>query len=199
VRFHRAASDKMIKGRTCWGCLRNHKTSRLDDSALKELIEQLVSVVAEEAEHCERILTLLRHQQRHLVEGNVEELRANVLEQENAMRRSRELEQRRQTLLDNLAQTPAFDGERPGLARLITTLSDDYGRRLETLRTSMTHSIQQVIKTKEQNQMLIERSLFNINETIQLLASANASAADYAMGGAERACVAAPLSVDRLG
>lgn len=166
---------------------------------MKELIEQLVSVVAEEAEHCERILTLLRHQQRHLIEGNVEELQASVLEQENAMRRSRELEQRRQFLLDHLAHTPAFDGERPDLARLITALSDDYARRLEALRTSMSRSIQHVIKTREQNRMLIERSLFNINETIQLLASANTAAADYAMDGTARAVVAAPLSVDRMG
>ena len=199
MRFGSAASDKLIRGRACWGCPRNHETSRLDDSAVKELIEQLVSVVAEEAEHCERILALLRTQQRHLIEGNLEELQTNVSEQESAVRRSRELEQRRQTLLGNLAQTPAFDGERPGLARLITALSDDYGRRLESLRTSMTHSIQQVVKTKEQNRMLIERSLFNISETIKLLASANASAADYAMGGGERALANTPLSVDRVG
>lgn len=172
---------------------------RIGNNALKELIEQLVSVVAQEAEHCERILALLRNQQRHLIEGNVDELRTSVAEQEKAMRRSRELEQRRQSLLDDLSHTPQFDGERPGLARLITTLSDDYARRLESLRTSMTHSIQQVIKTKEQNRMLIERSLYNINETIHLLASTNVAVADYAASGAERAPAAVPLSVNRLG
>jgi len=177
----------------------NHQTNRLDNSTVKELLEQLVSAVAEEAEHCERILILLRNQQRHLVEGNIADLQANVLEQERAMRRSRELERRRQTLLDELSQTADFDGQRPGLVRLITTLSDDYARRLETLRTSMTRSIQQVITTKEQNRMLIERSLFNINETIQLFASANVAAADYAAGGTERIPVSEPLSVNRLG
>lgn len=166
---------------------------------MKEIIEQLVTVVAEEAEHCERVLTLLRHQQRHLVEGNIPELQASVLEQEKAMRRSRELEQRRQFLLDHLAQTPAFAGDRPNVTRLISTLSDDYARRLENLRTSMTRSIQQVNKTKGENQMLIERSLYNIHETIQLLASANASGADYAVNGAQNAGMAAPLSVDRVG
>lgn len=166
---------------------------------MKELIEQLVSVVAQEAEHCERILALLGNQQRHLIEGNVEELRASVTEQEKAMRRSRELELRRMTLLDDLSRTPQFDGERPGLARLITALSDDYARRLESLRTSMTRSIQQVVKTKEQNRMLIERSLYNINETIHLLASASVTAPEYAATGAERTAAASPLSVNRLG
>ncbi len=166
---------------------------------MRELVEQLVSVVADEAEHCERLLMLLRHQQRHLIEGNTEELQGNVREQEDAVRFSRELEQRRQSLLSRLAESDLFGGEKPNLARLIATVSDDYARQLNQLRTSMSRSIQNVIKTKEQNRMLIERSLSNIDETIRLLASSNVAPADYASNGAGRSLSAGPLSVDHVG
>lgn len=161
------------------------------DSALAE---QLVAVVAQEAEHCERLLSLLRRQQRHLVEGNTIKLPANVREQECAMRHSRQLEKQRQEILERLAQLPADGGRKPDLSRLIATLSDDYGRRLEQLRDTLAAAIQQVSKTKEQNTMLIERSLFNIGETMRLLAAANGDGG-YAAVPAVTSGATGPLAV----
>jgi hypothetical protein len=161
-------------------------------------VEQLISVVAEEAEHCERVLTLLRQQQRCLIESDTEELKANVLEQEKAIRRSRELERRRQALVTQIAQDPPFEGETPNIAGLIANLSDEYGRRLAGLRISMVRAIEHVNKTKDQNRMLIEQSLGNINEIIRVLAAANVTASDYAVRGRGKSEVAS-LSVDRMG
>ena len=165
---------------------------------MNESVEQLIAVVAEEAEHCERVLTLLRQQQRCLIESNTEGLKANVLEQEKAIRRSRELERRRQSLVAAIAQNPVFDGQAPNLAGLIANLSDEYGRRLGDLRVSMARAIERVNKTKDQNRMLIEQSLGNINEIIRVLAAANVAAADYAGKTRDRQAVAS-LSVDRMG
>jgi flagellar biosynthesis/type III secretory pathway chaperone len=164
---------------------------------LEELAEQLVRVVAEEAEHCERLLSLLRHQQRHLVEGNTSELEGNVLEQELASRRSRELERRRLGLLDRMSEMPACGGERPDITRLIAALSDDYGRRLSELRHTMKQSLEQLKKTKDQNQRLIERSLSNIGETMRLLAAAGIPT-DYA-ALSTGVVPARPLAIDRRG
>jgi len=153
-------------------------------------------VVAEEAEHCERVLSLLRQQQRCLIESDTEGLKANVLEQEKAIRRSRELERRRQTLVAGIAEGPVFDGETPNIAGLIANLSDEYGRRLASLRVSMARAIERVNKTKDQNRMLIEQSLGNINEIIRVLAAANVAAADYA-SRSKGSREAEALSVDR--
>ena len=82
------------------------------------------------------------------------------------------------------------------MSSLIAAVSDDYGRRLAELRVSMAAAIERVNKTKEQNRMLIERSLSNINEVIHLLAATNATVTDYS-GSARGAHDAAALSVDR--
>lgn len=164
---------------------------------MNDLVDQLVSVVAEEAEQCERLLTLLRQQQRHLVEGNIRELDVNVREQEVAIGHAHELGRRRQRLLEELARCPAFGSGRLDMSRLIATLADDYGRRLDTLRRSLKQSISQLVKTKEQNAMLITRSLSTIDETMRLLASAN-MAADYGGATASGQAPMIPLAVDRM-
>lgn len=159
-------------------------------------IEQLIAVVAEEAEHCERILILLRRQQDYLVRGDIEGLQKNLREQEDALRRSRELERRRVQLSQDVADDTAMADASPNLTTLIATLSNDYGQRLAELRVSMAQAIERVNKTKEQNRMLIERSLSNINEIIHLLAAANVAAGDYAQAS-KSTRDAASLSVDR--
>jgi alanyl-tRNA synthetase len=163
---------------------------------VNDVIEQLISVVAEEAEHCERILMQLRQQQDCLVHGDVERLQDNLREQEHSLRRSRELENRRRTLAQQVAQSADIHGQDSSMSSLIAAVSDDYGRRLAELRVSMAAAIERVNKTKEQNRMLIERSLSNINEVIHLLAATNATVTDYS-GSARGAHDAAALSVDR--
>jgi len=163
---------------------------------VNDTIEQLIAVVAEEAEHCERILILLRRQQDHLVRGDIEGLQKNLREQEDALRRSRELERRRTQLSQDVADDTAMAEQSPNLSSLIATLSNDYGQRLAELRVSMAQAIERVNKTKEQNRMLIERSLTNINEIIHLLAEANVAASEYA-GGSKGTRDAASISVNR--
>ncbi|MEW5701244.1 MAG: flagellar protein FlgN [Candidatus Zixiibacteriota bacterium] len=164
---------------------------------MDDLIDQLISVVAEEAEQCERLLTLLRQQQRYLVEGNVAGLDANVRDQEEAITRSRALGMERGRLLETLGQDPNLRGQRLDISRLIASLSNDYGRRLETLRGSMKRSIELMTKTREQNAMLIQRSLSTIGETMRLLAAAH-GAPEYAGGPVSGKAATVPVAVDRM-
>lgn len=165
---------------------------------VNDLVEQLVSVVAEEAEHCDRMLTLLRCQQRFLIEGDTAGIESNAREQESAIRRVGEMEKRRRTLLDRLADAPEFHGEAPDMERLITTLSDDYGRRLRKLRESLAQAMDRVTKVKEQNTLLIERSLSSISDTMRLLAVPSAGTAPT-VGLPAQPASAVPVSVDRMG
>lgn len=165
---------------------------------MKEIVDQLIAVVAEEAEHCERTLNLLRQQQRRLIEGDTQHIENNVRQQETAIRRSRELEKRRLALLERLAATREFGGETPDMERLITTLSDDYGRRLTQLRESLADAIRRIAKVKQQNTMLIERSLSNIGETVRLLATLPAAGSPV-VDASGRHLRPAPVSVDRIG
>jgi hypothetical protein len=62
----------------------------------------------------------------------------------------------------------------------------------------MAQSLERLTKTKEQNKMLIERSLTNINEIMHMLAAANVAAGDY-NGPTKGNASSTPLSVDRVG
>lgn len=165
---------------------------------VNEIIDQLVAVVAQEAEHCERILTLLRQQQRHLVESDTAGIDANIQAQEEAIRRSRDLERRRLSLLDRLAEHPQFGGERPDMERLIQSLSDSYGRRLTRLRDALADAIDRIRRTKEQNAVLIDRSLHNIGETMRLLASVPGNGG-ATIAGINAKPTAAPVRVNHVG
>jgi len=144
---------------------------------MSAITDQLVSVIAEEAEHCERFLGLLRRQQELLIQGDTHRVEANVREQESALRRSRYLECRRRQLVSAVVKDCTLNAGAPYLAETIATVFNDYGSRLASLRASMQRSLARLHETKENNRTLIEQSLGNINEFIR---STNT-------GGAQRA------------
>lgn len=131
-----------------------------------ETVKQLVAVVADEAEQCERLLGLMRHQQAFMISGDTSGIEANARELETALHRLSDFQRQRQQLIAILAKGAGFDGGKPDFARIIDTVSIDYGRRLSELHTSIKKTIERLCETKEQNRMLIERSLGNINEFI---------------------------------
>jgi len=129
-------------------------------------LEQLGFLVAEETEHCERHLGLMRRQQEFLSQGDTSSIEANAREQETALRRSRHLERRRRRLVGTLARDGGLNFGTPDLGLIIATVFDDYDHRLSAVRATMKKSIERLNKTKEQDRMLIERSLNQINEFI---------------------------------
>jgi hypothetical protein len=151
------------------------------------LTKQLVSVIAEEAEHCERLLWLVRQQQSYMAGKNIGRLEANGREQERTVRRLRKLERRRLALIRLLAQMPSYNNNtRPDLTRLMAVLSDDYGRRFDQLCRVIGASLSQLVGIRERTAVLVERSRFHIGETSRHLGSIDAA-------GAYRA---APAAVD---
>jgi flagellar biosynthesis/type III secretory pathway chaperone len=144
-------------------------------------MEQLVSTVAEEAEHFERLLALLRCQQESLIKDDIRRIETTVLEQKKALRRSQSLERRRLQLVDTISRSGngGGNGGTPDVAEIIATVSTDYGRRLSQLHNSMKKSIERLRKTKEQNRMLIQQSLGNIEEFKHLVAAVTAPSQEH--------------------
>jgi hypothetical protein len=150
-------------------------------------MEQLVTTVAEEAEHSERLLALLRGQQESLIKGDTRSIEANVREQKTALQLSRTLGHRRQQLVDTISNNGngRGNGGKPNLAQFIVTVFNDYGHRLSQLRTSMKTSIERLSRTKEQNRMLIERSLSSIDEFRHLLTAVKTLSQEHVPGRSE--------------
>jgi flagellar biosynthesis/type III secretory pathway chaperone len=140
---------------------------------LTSIMEQLISTVAEEAEHFERLLALLRRQQESLIRDDIRRIEATTLEQKNALRRSRVLERRRQKLVSAITENGHGRGSagRTNIVHIVASVSADYGNRLSQIHTSMKKSIERLRETKEQNRMLIQQSLGNIEEFKHLISA----------------------------
>jgi flagellar biosynthesis/type III secretory pathway chaperone len=145
-------------------------------------MEQLVSTVAEEAEHFERLLALLRCQQESLIKDDIRRIESTVLEQKHALRRSQVLERRRQKLVNTITENGHGRGPngRPDIVQIVATVSADYGNRLSQIHTSMKKSIERLKETKEQNRMLIQRSLGNIEEFKHLISTLKTPSQEHA-------------------
>lgn len=148
----------------------------------RQITERLVRIVAREAEHLDTLLQLLTAQQRFLVEGDLAEVEQNVQKQEEAIHLAGELEGERARLLKALA--PQLD-EQPqalSLARLSELLSGTYAQRIKQLRETLLSITGNIQRTRQQNEMLIGRSLYHVDETMRLIAGNDNTSPSYAEG-----------------
>jgi len=162
-----------------------------------QITRSLIRIVSREAEHLDTLLQMLTRQQRMLVEGNVSGVEENVREQEQAIHIARELENERCRLLNLLAQHLDGGPESLTLTRLAGLLSGDYSARLKELRKMLLATTENIEHKRKQNEMLINRSLMHIGETMRLLAGSAASVPSYSANTVTAKSAAA--LINRLG
>ncbi len=149
-------------------------------AAVDRITENLIKVVSREVEHLDRLLALMTEQQVQLVEGNVPAVEDNVRQQEQMLQRSHELERERKRLLDQLSAHVPSEADALTLTRLSTLLSGTYAERLDKLRTTLMSTATNIQRVRRQNELLIDRSMMHIRETIRLLAGRSDDGSSYA-------------------
>ena len=170
---------------------------RMAGKTVDQLTEELMAVVAREAEQLDQLWQLLSRQQRFLVEGDVAGVTANVQEQAQALRIAHELETERLRLLDEAAVCLEGDPRALTLSRLAGLLSGSYAERLNELRATLVAITKNIERTRQQNEMLINRSLYHIGETVRLFAGSMATVPAYSANPSVRRPGAA--LVNRIG
>jgi hypothetical protein len=151
-----------------------------NELSVDQITLKLSKVVAREVEHLDSLLQLLTDQQRFLVEKNVAAVEENVQRQEQAISYSRELEAERQRLLGRLAERVDGNPRELTLSKLTDVLSGTYATRLKKMQQTMLSITGNIQHVRQQNEMLINRSLMHIRETMRLLAGSQATAPEYA-------------------
>lgn len=159
--------------------LNNDNKPPEDELPVEGITQKLIDVVAREVEHLDSLLLLLTRQQRFLVEDNVTAVEENVQEQETAIQIARELETERCHLLERLAAQVDSDAQALTLSKLAGLLSGVYAARLKELQETLLSITGNIQRTRWQNEMLINRSLFHIGETMRLLAGSAAATPAY--------------------
>jgi len=150
------------------------------DMSVDQITRQLTKVVAREVEHLDSLLQLLTDQQRLLVESDVVGVEQNVQKQDQALIVSRELEAERRQLLGSLAEQIDGDPQELTLSRLTELLSSSYASRLKQMQKTMLSITGNIQHVRRQNEMLINRSMMHIRETVRLMAGHMATAPEYA-------------------
>lgn len=150
------------------------------EQSVGQITRQLTQVVAREIEHLDSLLQLLTDQQRFLVESNVVGVEQNVQKQEQAIRFSRELETERRRLLGRLAGHINGDPQELTLSKLTDVLSGTYAARLKQLQQTMLSITGNIQHIRKQNELLINRSMMHIRETVRMFAGNMATAPEYA-------------------
>ncbi len=151
------------------------------------ITENLIKIVAREVEHLDRLLGLMTEQQVHLVQSDVPAVEENVRQQEQALQRLRELERERLRLLDQLSAHVPDDSEALTLSRLSTILSGTYAEQLDKLRGTLTSAAANIQRVRRQNELLIDRSMLHIRETMRLIAGRSDDGSSYAPRSAQNA------------
>ena len=150
------------------------------EDAVGQITRQLTQVVSREVEHLGSLLQLLTDQQRFLVEGNVAGVEENVVRQEQALHLSHELENERHRLLGWLAEHVDGNPQELTLSKLTELLSGTYASRLKQLQKTLLSITGNIQRVRQQNELLINRSMMHIRETVRLLAGNMATAPEYA-------------------
>jgi hypothetical protein len=156
-----------------------HIESSAAEMSADQITRNLIRIVSREAEHLDALLLMLTRQQRSLVEGDISGVQENVREQEEAIQVARELEKERCRLLELLAGHLNGEAASLTLTRLAGLLSGTYASRLKELRTMLVATTVNIERMRRQNEMLINRSLMHIGETMRLLAGSAATVPSY--------------------
>lgn len=125
-------------------------------------INELTSVIQQEAELAELLEALLKEKQNAFIYWKPEELDSVVKEEESLLRRIAELEKTRTSLVTNLSN----DGEQKKLSILAEEFGSD-DLRVQALRLRI--ASENVMKRNDQNKQLLQSSLSFVQHTLALL------------------------------
>jgi hypothetical protein len=139
------------------------------------LLDEIIAVLAAEAEECRRLLPLLEDQERALLRADAAALVRLLGKQEPVAHRLIELELGRQELVRRLAGALGLGDEPLTVSRLIA-LFPEPRQRLARLRTELGGLLAQLGRLTARNGFLVERSIGYLERLFNQILSAAAMA-----------------------
>ena len=148
------------------------------------MVDKLIDIISREANLFEDFLGLLERQQKALVENNVAELNAVTELQREKVTQSKRFNDERERLLAEIKQANAIEGDLT-VTRLLQMVDDNRATQLTELRQSILDLNDRILKTRNQNAMLLNRSREYIRKTMEMLSRVSRPADDtYSSAGA---------------
>ncbi|MER3522598.1 MAG: hypothetical protein C4326_00660 [Ignavibacteria bacterium] len=136
-------------------------------------LDSLTEVMATEAELAERLVDVIKQQQRALVACNAEAVAATVEQQQELMMPLEGLEQERERVtrevLSTLAPERVAEDKPVTFSALLEYLDADEASRLSKAGRRLLAAMETMMKVNQANQFLIEHSRKFVRETLRIV------------------------------
>lgn len=150
---------------------------------MEAIIEELVRIMAKEAEAFNQLLSTLHEKQRAIVEGEIEQLNKSVQDESKLARETKALEVERMARTRELAQKLELENLNPRLTEIIEKVEKRYAQRLREQRDLLRSLVEEIHTLNQSNQFLLNHSLKFIEKTMEILLNGSDKTALYKKDG----------------
>lgn len=159
------------------------------------MVNKLIELIGKEAAVFESFLELLEDQQEKLVRNDTDGLNQNTDRQRELLVNSQLLNKQRTELVAQIKEANQIEGDL-NVTRLLDMVDKEQANRLSELRRVILTLNDQIIKTRNQNAILLNRSREYISKTMEMLSRLNTAESVYTPHGQDQTKTNA-VAVDR--
>lgn len=150
---------------------------------MKEMIDNLIKILNEEAKIYEDILKISKNKTDVIVKGKVSELENITNIEQSLVFKMGKLENMRESLIIELAKQLGISNDQMNVSKISKYLDNDQAQRLKAFNDKITSTVKELRDSNELNSRLIKNSLEYINFSINVLSSADTGENNYGHSG----------------
>jgi len=138
------------------------------DGNLEKLLDSLISVIGDEAGLFEEFLKLLERQQKALIENDAGELKVVTNRLQRVVSQSQVLERDRIDIVDRIRALAGSDDDL-NVSQICEMADSARSSRLRSFREAILGLYERIEQTRMRNSLLIEQSMEQIRNTIDMI------------------------------
>lgn len=135
---------------------------------MEKLLDGLISVIGDEAILFEKFLELLEEHQQALITNNTDELKTVTARIQQVATQSQRLEQQRLSLVEEIRRVGGAEADL-NVSRICDMADPERSMQLRTFRAMILDLYGKIEETRMRNGLLIEQSLEQIQNTIDVI------------------------------
>ncbi|MCK5127159.1 MAG: flagellar protein FlgN [candidate division Zixibacteria bacterium] len=165
------------------------------DGTIEKLLDRLITVIGDEAELFQHFLKMLGNQQEALIKSDVDTLQRVTSELQGIVSQSKRLEDDRVVTVDEIRRLGGADDDLT-VSQICDMADESRSTQLKTLRETVLNLYSRIEETRMRNGLLIQQSVEQIRNTIEILGRVPSQKTNYkGQGGISREYT--PIGVDR--
>ena len=147
------------------------------------MIDRLIEIIGREASLFESFLALFEEQQRMLVSNDADGLKEVTARLREKLLESRKLNQQREEMVRQIKRENLIEGDL-NVTRLLKIVDDTQATQLVQLRDLISTLNDKIMKTRNQNAMLLNKSREYISNMMEMLSKMSSPESTYSAAGA---------------